>query len=157
VAESGRGDEIALYTGNDDNILIDLLTTFDFGRRRVHFAGGLLGHWAVWTRAAVRQLKRARQIRESATAIPAEVLTLAHQVTDSNAALFDPANAFHGCIAGIHEVLRRQGLLAGRWCLDPHEELSPGQSEEIDRIYRLYPHLTDDDFVKEHVAQWMQP
>jgi len=143
VAESGRADQIALYTGNDDNILIDLLTTFDFGGCRIQFSGGLLGHWAVWTRAAVRQVEQVMAARANGGPVPAELLTLAQQVTEANAAVFDPANGFRGCIPGIHEVLRRQGLLEGRWCLDPHEELSPGQSEEIDRIYRLYPHLTD--------------
>jgi dihydrodipicolinate synthase/N-acetylneuraminate lyase len=142
VAESGRADEIALYTGNDDNILLDLLTTFDFGGKRIWFQGGLLGHWAVWTRAAVELMERVREIRASGGPIPAAALTLAQQITDSNAAIFDPGHGFHGCIPGIHEVLRRQGLLAGRWCLDPHEELSPGQLEEIDRVYRVYPHLT---------------
>jgi hypothetical protein len=144
VAESGRAGEIALYTGNDDNILIDLLTTFDFGGKRIHIAGGLLGHWAIWTRATVRQFERVKEIRESGAPIPADLLTLAQQITDANAAIFDPAHGFHGCIPGIHEVLRRQGLLAGRWCLDPDEELSPGQMEEIDRVYRCYPHLADD-------------
>jgi len=143
VVESGRADEIALYTGNDDNILLDLLTTFDFGGKRIKFTGGLLGHWAVWTKAAVGHLKRVKEIRASGGPIPAEMLTLAQQITESNAAIFDPSHAFHGCIPGIHEVLRRQGLLEGRWCLDPHEELSPGQMEEIDRIYRIYPHLTN--------------
>jgi len=102
-----------------------------------------LGHWAVWTKAAVGHLKRVKEIRASGGPIPAEMLTLAQQITESNAAIFDPSHAFHGCIPGIHEVLRRQGLLEGRWCLDPHEELSPGQMEEIDRIYRIYPHLTN--------------
>jgi len=143
VIESGRADEIALYTGNDDNILLDLLTTFDFGGKRIQFTGGLLGHWAVWTKAAVGHLKRVKEIRASGGPIPAEMLTLAQQITESNAAIFDPSHGFHGCIPGIHEVLRRQGLLEGRWCLDPHEELSPGQMEEIDRIYRIYPHLTN--------------
>jgi dihydrodipicolinate synthase/N-acetylneuraminate lyase len=141
VAESGRAGEIALYTGNDDNILVDLLTTFDVGGKRIQFTGGLLGHWAVWTEVAVEQVERVKQVRASGGAIPAELLTLAQQITEANAAIFDPAHGFHGCIPGIHEVLRRQGLLEGRWCLDPDEELSPGQSEEIDRIYRLYPHL----------------
>jgi hypothetical protein len=155
VLESGRAGEIVLYTGNDDNILIDLLTAFDFGGRRIHFTGGLLGHWAVWTRTAVGQLERATQIRASGGQIPPDLLTLAQQITDANAAIFDPAHAFHGCIPGIHEILRRQGLLAGRWCLDPKEELSPGQSEEIDRVYRLYPHLNDDDFVARNVDRWL--
>jgi len=145
VVESGRSDQIALYTGNDDNILIDLLTTFDFGGKRIQFTGGLLGHWAVWTKAAVEHLKRAKEVRVDGGPIPAEMLTLAQQITDSNAAIFDPSHGFHGCIPGIHEVLRRQGLLEGRWCLDPDEELSPGQMEEIDRIYRIYPHLTNVD------------
>ena len=145
VVESGRSDEIALYTGNDDNILLDLLTTFDFGGKRIQFTGGLLGHWAVWTKAAVEHLKRAKEVRVDGGPIPAEMLTLAQQITDSNAAIFDPSHGFHGCIPGIHEVLRRQGLLEGRWCLDPDEELSPGQMEEIDRIYRIYPHLTNVD------------
>jgi dihydrodipicolinate synthase/N-acetylneuraminate lyase len=155
VAESGRAGEIALYTGNDDSIMIDLLTEFDFGGRRVHFAGGLLGHWAVWTQSAVRQLDGVMQVRASATGIPPEMLTLAQQITDSNAAFFDAANRFHGCIAGIHEVLRRQGLLEGRWCLDPNEDLSPGQAEEIDRVCRIYPHLNDDRFVASRRDAWL--
>jgi hypothetical protein len=142
VAESGRADSIALYTGNDDNILIDLLTTFDFGGKRIHIRGGLLGHWAVWTRQAVAQFERVKQIRETGAPIPQDLLTLAQQITDANAAIFDPSHGFHGCIPGIHEVLCRQGLLTGRWCLDPDEDLSPGQLQEIDRIYRIYPHLT---------------
>src|SRR5215470_8671467 len=141
IAESGRTEEIALYTGNDDNILLDLLIEFDFGSGPIRFAGGLLGHWAVWTNTAVAHLALSRQHRDS---IPGELLSLAHQVTDANAALFDPEHDFRGCIPGIHEVLRRQGLLEGRWCLDPDEELSSGQAEEIDRIYRAYPHLPDD-------------
>jgi hypothetical protein len=141
VVEAGRGEEITLYTGNDDNILIDLLTTFDFGGKRIHFSGGLLGHWAVWTEVAVRQMERVKEIHASGEPIPQELFTLAQQITEANAAIFDPAHEFRGCIPGIHEVLCRQGLLAGRWCLDPDEELSPGQSEQIDRIYRLYPHL----------------
>ena len=153
VAESGRASEIALYTGNDDNILLDLLTEFDFGRQKVRFAGGLLGHWAVWTKTAVAHLALAHQHRDSASA---GLLTLAQQITDSNAAIFDPANHFHGCIPGIHEILRRQGLLEGRWCLNPAEELSPGQSEELDRVCRAYPHLCDDDFVKEHLDEWLR-
>ncbi len=150
VVESGRAEEIALYTGNDDSILVDLMTEFDFGGRKVRFAGGLLGHWAVWTSRAVEQLRAAKEGR-------ANLLTLAAQVTDSNAVLFDAAHGFSGCIPGIHEVLRRQGLLAGRWCLDPHEELSPGQAEEIDRVYALYPHLNDDEFVRKNLADWLAP
>jgi dihydrodipicolinate synthase/N-acetylneuraminate lyase len=146
VAESGR--DIALYTGNDDNILLDLLTPFRFGDKTLRIAGGLLGHWAVWTRRAVELLEQRFALRDS--------LTLAIEITDSNAAFFDAANGFHGCIAGIHEVLRRQGLLAGRWCLDPREELSPGQMEEIDRVYQAYPHLNDDQFVRENLDRWLR-
>jgi dihydrodipicolinate synthase/N-acetylneuraminate lyase len=152
VAHSGRAHEIALYTGNDDNILIDLLTKFDVGGDQLRIVGGLLGHWAVWTRTAVAHLMLAK---EQSDTIPSRLLTLAQQITDANAAFFDPAHQFHGCIAGLHEVLRRQGLLEGRWCLEPREDLSPGQSEEIDRVSKLYPHLPDDDFVKEHLNEWL--
>jgi dihydrodipicolinate synthase/N-acetylneuraminate lyase len=150
VAESGR--DIALYTGNDDNIVLDLLTPWRFAGRTLRIVGGLLGHWAAWTRRAVELL---HAIHAQPPVTP-EWLTLSIEVTDSNAALFDPANQFHGCIAGIHEVLRRQGLLAGRWCLNPNEDLSPGQMEEIDRVCRAYPHLTDDDFVHENLDRWLR-
>jgi dihydrodipicolinate synthase/N-acetylneuraminate lyase len=153
VADSGRAADIALYTGNDDHILLDLLSEFDFGSGPVRFRGGLLGHWAVWTRTAVKHLALTRQHRGS---IPSDVLRLANQITDANAAIFDPAHGFRGCIPGIHEVLRRQGLLAGCWCLDPSEELSPGQMEEIDRVCKAYPALQDDDFVKEHLDEWLR-
>jgi dihydrodipicolinate synthase/N-acetylneuraminate lyase len=146
VAESGR--EIALYTGNDDNILLDLLTPYRFDNKTLRIVGGLLGHWAVWTRRAVELLEQRCSLNDS--------LTLAIEITDSNAAFFDAANGFRGCIAGIHEVLRRQGLLAGRWCLNPSEDLSPGQMEEIDRVYRAYPHLNDDSFVRQHIDEWMK-
>jgi len=152
VADSARAQEIALYTGNDDHILLDLLTEFDFGGERIRFAGGLLGQWAVWTRTAVCQLER---VKCHSSADLAELLTLAQQLTDANAALFDPAHDFRGCIPGIHEILRRRGFLEGRWCLDPHEDLSPGQSEEIDRVCRAYPHLQDDAFVQEHLDEWL--
>jgi dihydrodipicolinate synthase/N-acetylneuraminate lyase len=151
VAESGRASEIALYTGNDDNILLDLLTEFRFGSTRLRIVGGLLGHWSVWTRKAVELLK---EVHESKGPTP-ELLTRAIQITDSNAAFFDAANAFHGCIAGLHEVLRRQGLLEGIWCLDPKEGLSPGQKEEIDRVYQAYPHLHDDAFVEQNRDLWL--
>ncbi len=153
VAASGRSAEIALYTGNDDNILLDLLTTYDFQGELLRFSGGLLGHWAVWTKRAVEHLAKAKR---SAANISTDLLTLAQQITDANSALFDPAHKFHGCIPGIHEILRRQGLLEGRWCLDPHEDLSPGQAEEIDRVCRLYPHLQDDEFVREHLDEWLR-
>jgi dihydrodipicolinate synthase/N-acetylneuraminate lyase len=152
-AESGRTEEIALYTGNDDNILFDLLTTYEFGEKRVRFSGGLLGHWAVWTKKAVAHLGAARQ---QVSDISADLLTLAQQITDANAALFDPVHNFHGCVPGIHEILRRQGFLEGRWCLDPHEDLSTGQAEEIDRVCKLYHHLQDDEFVHAHLDEWMR-
>jgi hypothetical protein len=153
VAASGRAAEIALYTGNDDNILLDLLTTYHFPSGPLRFAGGLLGHWAVWTKRAVEHFAETKRVTAS---VPSELLTLAQQITDANAALFDPAHQFHGCIPGIHEILRRQGLLAGRWCLDPHEDLSPGQAEEIDRVCGMYPHLRDDEFVREHLDEWLR-
>lgn len=151
VYDSSR-DDLALYTGNDDSILIDLLTewSFDGSGRKLRFTGGLLGHWAVWTHKVCEIA-----IRVKGPATPS-LLTLNTQITDANAALFDAANAFHGCIAGIHEILRRQRLLEGRWCLDPQEELSPGQSEELDRVCRAYPHLTDDDFVRENLDRWLR-
>ena len=151
LAESGRAGEIALYTGNDDSIVVDLLTPFRFGKHTVRIAGGLLGHWAVWTRRVVELLDRIHKEPEWPG-----WLTLAAEITDANAALFDVANQFAGCIAGIHEVLRRQGLLAGRWCLNPAEELSPGQMAEIDRVYASYPHLNDDDFVRQHLDEWLK-
>ncbi|MBI3119913.1 MAG: dihydrodipicolinate synthase family protein [Candidatus Hydrogenedentes bacterium] len=201
VVDAGRED-IALYTGNDDNILLDLLTPFALvgdGRdnrdrtqggalkqsissvgskteRRI--VGGLLGHWAVWTRQAVTLLKLCHEVHQLGAAqaglatldpqsfhanlapylglLRQGILPLAAQVTDSNAAFFDAAHGFRGCIAGLHEVLRRQGLLEGLWCLDPHEDLSPGQAEEIDRVYAAYPHLNDDDFVAEHRDEWLR-
>lgn len=156
VAQSGRTRDIALYTGNDDNILLDLLSKFEVGGEPVRIIGGLLGHWAVWTSRAVEQLMQVAQLHAGGQPVPTQWLTLAHQVTDANAALFDPANAFRGCIPGIHEILRRQGLLAGRWCLHPDEELSPGQMQEIDRVCRQYPHLADDSFVEAHRDEWLK-
>lgn len=153
VIDSGRASEISLYTGNDDNILIDLLTQWNFGGQSVRIVGGLLGHWAVWTSRAKQHLTLAKS---SGPQIPAEMLTLAQQITDSNAAFFDPAHKFAGCISGINEVLRRQGLLEGSWCLDKDESLSPGQSEEIDRVYKIYPHLNDDTFVHKHLDEWLR-
>jgi len=152
LAQSGRAQEVALYTGNDDNILIDLSTQFDFGNQRIRIVGGLLGHWAVWTKTAVSHLAL---VKSSSDAVLGEHLTLAQQITDANAAIFDPAHQFRGCIPGIHEILRRQGFLEGRWCLDPREDLSPGQIEEIDRVCRSYPHLQDDTFVQEHLDDWL--
>ncbi|THF80391.1 dihydrodipicolinate synthase family protein [Cohnella fermenti] len=158
VISSSRRDEIALYTGNDDNIVVDLLTTYRFEVDGVQvekkIVGGLLGHWAVWTRRAVELLEEVKRVRDHET-IAAEWMTRAVQVTDTNAAFFDPAHLFAGCIPGIHEVLVRQGLMKGTWCLNPHEQLSPGQSEEIDRMYAMYPHLNDDAFVAAGLAEWL--
>lgn len=163
VVDAGR-DEIALYTGNDDNIILDLLTPYRLQsaeqavdgkpvERRI--VGGLLGHWSVWTRRAVELLEQCHKVVCGGECIPIEMLHCAVETTDANAAFFDPAHHFAGCIAGLHEVLRRQGLLEGVWCLDPTETLSPGQSEEIDRVYRDYPHLNDDAFVAEHRDLWL--
>jgi dihydrodipicolinate synthase/N-acetylneuraminate lyase len=158
VAAAGRAGEIALYTGNDDNIVVDLLTEYAVstaaGEVRLRIPGGLLGHWACWTRSAVELLEACRRTRHAAT-VPASLLTIAAQVTDMNAALFDAANGFAGCIAGVHEVLRRQGLLAGIWCLDDRETLSPGQAAELDRVSQAYPDLCDDAFVREHLDGWL--
>ncbi|MDZ7638751.1 MAG: dihydrodipicolinate synthase family protein [Bryobacterales bacterium] len=156
VVDAGRADSIALYTGNDDQILGDLLTAFPAGERTVRFRGGLLGHWSVWTSVAVKHLALAQHVHANGGGVTKDLLTLAAEITDSNAALFDAANGFHGCIAGLHEILRRQGLLEGRWCLDENEELSPGQIEEIDRVCRAYPHLSDDAFVRENIESWLQ-
>lgn len=158
VVEAGRPD-IALYTGNDDNIVMDLLTPFRFragekmGERRM--VGGLLGHWAVWTQKAVELLEDCQKAVEVDSAIPVELLLRSVAVTDANAAFFDAMHGFSGCIAGLHEILRRQGLLEGIWCLDPKEGLSPGQREEIDRVYAAYPDLNDDDFVAAHRDGWL--
>lgn len=158
VSESGR-DDIALYTGNDDQIVLDLLTPFHFGSGvragPQYIVGGLLGHWSVWTRRAVEMHSEARRLTASGRPIPPGWLSLAAQVTEANAALFDVANGFAGCIPGLHEVLRRQGLLEGAWCLNPAETLSPGQSAEIDRVYRAYPQLNDDAFVNAHRDEWL--
>ncbi|HET6486038.1 MAG TPA: dihydrodipicolinate synthase family protein, partial [Spirochaetia bacterium] len=161
IAESGR-EEIALYTGNDDAIVADLLARFRFvvsgpaGERRTverRIVGGLLGHWSVWTRAAVELLERCRAVQGDP--VPADLMRLGPEVTDANAAFFDAANGYAGCIAGLHEVLRRQGLFEGIWCLDPLETLSDGQAEEIDRVYAAYPHLNDDAFVASNRDAWL--
>ena len=159
VAESGR--DIALYTGNDDNIVMDLVTpyafTIDGQLRERRIVGGLLGHWAVWTKRAVELLKKCRTLALEAHPISKSVLQRSVEVTDCNAAFFDTANQFAGCVAGLHEVLRRQGLLEGIWCLNPNETLSLGQREEIDRVYRAYPELNDDNFVHERREAWLKP
>lgn len=157
VVESGRAGDIALYTGNDDNILVDLLSEYQFevnGKTiKKRIVGGLLGHWAVWTSKAVELLEKIQ--KNQLPGNMQDVLVLANQVTDCNAAFFDVANNFAGCIAGIHEVLRRQGLLEGIWTLNENEVLSSGQKVEIDRVYAAYPHLNDDDFVKENLHRWL--
>jgi dihydrodipicolinate synthase/N-acetylneuraminate lyase len=159
VTESGR-DDIALYTGNDDSIVLDLITPFRLGvgagRMPRRIVGGLLGHWAVWTRTAVELLEQCQGLGEAVEAVPGELLQRATEVTDANGAFFDAAHGFAGCIAGLHAVLQRQGLLASTRCLDPTETLSAGQAEEIDRVYRAYPHLNDDDFVARHRDQWLR-
>ncbi|MDY0170954.1 MAG: dihydrodipicolinate synthase family protein [Thermoguttaceae bacterium] len=158
IATAGR-DDVAMYTGNDDNIVADLLSPYriTIGKEVVerHFVGGLLGHWAVWTKRAVELLDKCHLIVAAGGPVPRNMMTLNVEVTDSNSVLFDAPNNFAGCIAGIHEVLRRQGLLEGIWCLDPNETLSPNQSDEIDRIYRMYPHLVDDEFVAAHRDEWL--
>ncbi len=152
---SDRRNKVALYTGNDDHIVLDLLTRFGGTRRRapLRFVGGLLGHWAFWTRGAVRLYRRCRAVRGGA--VPAALLRRASEVTDVNAAVFDAANGFRGCIPGIHEVLRRQGLLAGRWCLDPALDLSPGQAAAIARVAAAHRALADDGFVAANRDRWL--
>jgi hypothetical protein len=156
VTEAGRGD-IALYTGNDDSIVADLVTPFRFaagaGTATRRIVGGLLGHWAVWTRSAVDLLDECHRVSDS---VPNELLLRGMEVTDANAAFFDAAHGFAGCIAGLHAVLLRQGLLASMRCLDPAETLSPGQMEEIDRVYQAYPRLNDDEFVARHRDAWLR-
>jgi len=158
VVAAGAEDRVTLYTGNDDHIVLDLLAPFVLMRNgqpvRVRIQGGLLGHWSVWTHAAVQLLQRIREAVAAGQA-SAELLSLDSQVTDCNAALFDVANDFHGCIAGCHEILRRQGLLQGIWCLDREEGLSPGQGNELTRVARDYPHLIDDAFVAQHLDRWL--
>ncbi|MFI0423474.1 dihydrodipicolinate synthase family protein [Spongiactinospora sp. 9N601] len=152
VAESGRAGDLALYTGNDDNILGDLLTSF----AGVHVVGGLLGQWAVWTHAAVLMFEEVRRARAGDEAALRSLLARAADLTDANGAVFDVAGGFRGCIAGVHEVLRGQGLLAGTWCLDPEETLSPGQAQEIARVRAAYRWLVDDDFVAAHLDDWLR-
>jgi hypothetical protein len=150
-----------LYTGNDDQIVLDLVTPYHFGvgtkaaaERRI--VGGLLGQWAVWTKKAVELLEFCHAAVRKGEALPVTVLRMNVQLTDANAAVFDAANGFHGCIPGIHEILRRQGLLENLVTLDERETLGPGQLEEIDRVHRAYPHLNDDDFVAKHRDDWLR-
>ena len=153
LVEAGAEERITLYTGNDDHIVLDLVTPFTVMREArlvtVRFRGGLLGHWSVWTQQAVALFERCR------AGASADLLALDLRVTDCNSAFFDVAHDFHGCIAGCHEVLRRQGLLEGIWCLDPAEGLSPGQAAEIDRVYAAHGDLADDDFVRANLERWL--
>jgi dihydrodipicolinate synthase/N-acetylneuraminate lyase len=159
VAHSGRSSEIALYTGNDDNIICDLLTRYEFnvdGRQvSLRIVGGLLGQWACWTKRAVEYLAQIKAFCESESAIPQDMLTLANQLTLANKAIFDADNHFAGCIPGISYVLKQQGILDNVMTLDPDEKLSEGQAKMIDNIRSSYPHLTDDDFVKENLDKWL--
>ena len=160
VCEAGRENEITLYTGNDDNIVVDLLTEYKIVTaqqvKKVRIRGGLLGHFCVWTKSAVELLKEIHHITDNHLPVPQELLTKAVEVTDCNAALFDTANAFAGCIPGIHEILRRQGLMQGTWCLNAHEVLSPNQAQELDRVSASYPHLMiDDAFIRENLHHWL--
>jgi hypothetical protein len=158
VAAAGALDRVALYTGNDDHILLDLTLPFDLRDKgittRAYFRGGLLGHWSVWTASAIKQFEMCRAARGKET-LSADLLALDARVTDCNSAFFDVANNFHGCIAGCHEILRRQGLLEGIWCLDPEEGLSPGQMQEIDRVCNEHADLADDDFVAANLQKWL--
>jgi hypothetical protein len=158
VVEAGAHERITLYTGNDDHIVLDLVTPFTVRTNgtstTVRIKGGLLGHWSVWVKAAVDLLSRIHAAVESGP-IPPDLLALDSAVTDCNAAIFDVANDFHGVICGCHEILRRQGLLEGLWCLDPNEQLGPGQMQEIDRVCAAYPQLTDDAFVRQNIARWL--
>jgi len=158
VAAVGALDRVTLYTGNDDHILLDLMLPFDLRHNgvttRVHIRGGLLGHWSVWTASAIKQFEMCRAARGKEN-LPADLLALDARVTDCNSAFFDVANNFHGCIAGCHEILRRQGLMRGIWCLDPVEALSPGQMQEIDRVCREHADLSDDGFVAANLQKWL--
>jgi hypothetical protein len=158
VVNARAEERVTLYTGNDDHIVLDLTVPFTFMRDgapvTVRIKGGLLGHWSVWTKRAVELLDRIHREVDSGKVTP-ELLALDAEVTDCNAALFDVAHDFHGCIAGCHEVLRRQGILGGIWCLDPLEGLSEGQAAELSRVQRDYPHLVDDDFVAANRARWL--
>src|SRR5712672_4752217 len=158
VTAANALDRITLYTGDADHILLDLALPFDLHDRgvtvRTYFRGGLLGHWSVWTESAIKQFEMCRAARNKET-VPSDLLALDARVTDCNSAFFDVANNFHGCIAGCHEILRRQGLLEGIWCLDPDEGLSPGQMREIDRVCDEHADLSDDDFVAAHLPKWL--
>lgn len=153
IADSDRSGDIVFYTGNDDHIVGDLLATYPTG---TEFVGGLLGQWAVWAQSAVTLLELTRRAKAGDDEALRQAVEMDTALTDANAAIFDARHNFHGCIPGIHEVLRRQGLLEGTWCLDEQERLSPGQLEEIDRIWAAYPHLRDDEFIAEHLDRWLK-
>jgi len=159
LIETEREEEISLYTGNDDNIIADLLTPFVFSRRNkivtVHIKGGLLGQWAVWTKSAVEILNRIKTVIKQGNSIPKELLTLNAELTDADGAIFDAVNNFKGTIPGVLEVLRREGLAEGTWCLNPNDKLSPGQADEITRVIKAYPHLTDDSFIRDNLSKWI--
>ncbi len=152
VMQSARADEVALYTGNDDHIVMDLLTPFEHDGKQTFFVGGLLGQWSVWTNRAVEIYERCRRCRESGV-IDADLLTVAEHLTEANGAVFDVANRFAGCIPGLHYVLMKQGLMRGTWCLNPDEVLSDGQAAEIDRLWAAYPEIADDAFVADFVSK----
>ncbi len=152
VMESARADEVALYTGNDDHIVMDLLTPFEHNGKKKYFVGGLLGQWSVWTNRAVEIFNCCKETRETGI-IPAELLTVAEHLTEANGAVFDVANRFAGCIPGLHYILRKQGLMETIYCLNPDETLSEGQAEEIDRLWTAYPEIADDSFVKSFMAK----
>ena len=151
VMESSRANEVALYTGNDDHIVMDLLTPFVHNENKKYFVGGLLGQWSVWTNRAVEIFNRCKEARETGI-IPAELLTVAEHLTEANGAVFDVANRFAGCIPGLHYILKKQGIMETSYCLNPDEVLSPGQAEEIDRLWKAYPEIADDDFVSSFMA-----
>ncbi|MDO5066966.1 MAG: dihydrodipicolinate synthase family protein [Propionibacteriaceae bacterium] len=155
VASSGRADKVALYTGNDDAIVADLLNEYHIDGQRLRFVGGLLGQWAVGTRSAVALLELAHRAADGDREAAVQLGRLATDVVDLNQAVFDPGNEFHGVIAGVHEYLRQQGLMRGTWCLDPAASLSPGQAEEIARVRRDHPQLSDDAFVAENLSRWL--
>jgi len=156
VVAARAENRVTLYTGNDDHIVLDLLQPFAIPRDNttvtVRIRGGLLGHWSVWTHSAVRQFA---ELTEERTDAPSHLLALDSVVTDCNGAIYDAINDFAGCIPGCHEILRRQGLFEGRWCLDENESLSPGQLEEINRVYAQHPQMNDDGFVRANLSRWL--
>lgn len=163
VLMSERCSEIALYTGNDDNIVADLFASLSAvvggEKREVRFVGGLLGQWAVWTRRAVSTLAMVKRARKGGL-VPAEMRELfeeAGEMTEANAVIFDATNDFKGSIAGIGEVLRRQGLTANSKTLESRDSLSPGQSREIEEMLIRHPslHTEDDEMIRQRLDQWL--